>query len=69
MDDSAESFLPLSPRKGRGESVGSGKNVGRKRKAVLYCNPNAGLLEVATGMGLTGGNVDDDMDADNKKEP
>ena len=28
-----------------------------KRKAVLYCNPNAGLIEVATGMNLSGGNV------------
>ena len=27
------------------------------RKAVVYCNPNAGLIEVATGMGLAGGNV------------
>ena len=27
------------------------------RKAVLYCNPNAGLIEVATGMSLSGGNV------------
>jgi hypothetical protein len=25
--------------------------------AVLYCNPNAGLIEVVTGMSLTGGNV------------
>jgi hypothetical protein len=69
-DDSAESFLPLSPRKGRGEEIiGNGKNVGRKRKAVLYCNPNAGLVEVATGMGLTGGNVDDSIDDDDEKEP
>jgi hypothetical protein len=28
-----------------------------KREAVLYCNPNAGLIEVATGMSLSGGNV------------
>jgi hypothetical protein len=26
-------------------------------KAVLYCNPNAGLYEVATGMNLMSGNV------------
>lgn len=26
-------------------------------KAVMYCNPNAGLIEVATGMSLAGGNV------------
>ena len=38
------------------------------RRAVLYCNPNAGLVEVATGMGLTGGNVDEDKDEE-EKEP
>ena len=76
-----ESFLPLSPRKGRENSklltplssiVGSGgnNNVGKKRKAVLYCNPNAGLVEVATGMGLTGGNVvEDDGKDDEDREP
>jgi pimeloyl-ACP methyl ester carboxylesterase len=32
------------------------------RKAVLYCNPNAGLAEVATGMSLAGGNISDDQD-------
>jgi hypothetical protein len=30
------------------------------KKAVMYCNPNAGLIEVAAGMGLSGGNVDPD---------
>jgi len=30
---------------------------GRKRRAVMYCNPNAGLMEVASGMSLIGGNV------------
>ncbi|CAB9500052.1 whole genome shotgun sequence [Seminavis robusta] len=29
------------------------------RKAVMYCNPNAGLYEVATGMSLAGGNIGD----------
>jgi len=29
---------------------------GRNRKAVLYCNPNAGLIEVATGISLASGN-------------
>jgi hypothetical protein len=29
---------------------------GRNPKAVLYCNPNAGLIEVATGMSLGSGN-------------
>jgi hypothetical protein len=29
----------------------------RNPKAVLYCNPNAGLVELATGMSLSGGNV------------
>jgi hypothetical protein len=33
--------------------VGSSQNP----KAVLYCNPNAGLVEVAAGMSLMGGNV------------
>jgi hypothetical protein len=27
------------------------------RKAVIYCNPNAGLYEVATGFNLMGGNI------------
>ena len=31
-------------------------------KAVMYCNPNAGLIEVATGMSLAGGNVSTDVD-------
>jgi len=30
---------------------------GRNRRAVLYCNPNAGLIEVGTGMSMAGGNV------------
>lgn len=30
----------------------------RGTKAVLYCNPNAGLIEVAAGMSLAGGNID-----------
>lgn len=29
----------------------------RNLKAVLYCNPNAGLIEVLTGMSLIGGNI------------
>ena len=39
-----------------------------KRRAVLYCNPNAGLIEVATGMGLTGGNVAQDDDDDDSED-
>jgi hypothetical protein len=39
----------------RGHVVNSPRNP----KAVLYCNPNAGLIEVATGMSLVGGNVAD----------
>jgi hypothetical protein len=31
-------------------------------KAVMYCNPNAGLIEVATGMSLAGGNVASDAE-------
>jgi hypothetical protein len=34
----------------------------RNPKAVLYCNPNAGLIEVATGMSLAGGNVASDAE-------
>jgi len=29
----------------------------RNTRAVLYCNPNAGLIELAAGMSLLGGNV------------
>lgn len=36
------------------------KPLQRSTKAVLYCNPNAGLIEVATGMSLAGGNVEAD---------
>lgn len=74
-DEPNESFLPLSPRKGRDEVVPiveNGSRSSRKRKAVLYCNPNAGLFEVATGMGLTGGNVhdnDNNGDGNDNKEP
>jgi len=32
-------------------------NQSPNSKAVLYCNPNAGLIEVAAGMSLNGGNV------------
>lgn len=35
------------------------------KKAVLYCNPNAGLTECATGMSLIGGNVRNDCNPDN----
>jgi hypothetical protein len=34
----------------------------RNPKAVLYCNPNAGLIEVAAGMSLAGGNVASDAE-------
>ncbi len=35
-----------------------GNTSQRNSKAVLYCNPNAGLIEVAAGMSLAGGNVE-----------
>jgi len=38
---------------------------GRNGKAILYCNPNAGLSEVATGMSLSGGNIAPDDDSGN----
>ncbi|KAL7543574.1 hypothetical protein ACHAWF_007425, partial [Thalassiosira exigua] len=75
-EEPAESVLPLSPRKGRdgcGEAVVAGASEGgkrRRRRAVLYCNPNAGLAEVAAGMGLTGGNVGGDGSGDDEdREP
>ena len=40
----------------------TGSETQRNSKAVLYCNPNAGLIEVATGMSLAGGNVASDTD-------
>jgi hypothetical protein len=40
----------------------SGVSNSRNTKAVLYCNPNAGLIEVATGMSLAGGNIASDID-------
>jgi len=45
---------------GRGTVPATG-DVGNS-KAVVYCNPNAGLIEVATGMSLAGGNVASDID-------
>jgi len=33
------------------------KGVSNNKKALLYCNPNAGLIEVATGLNMVGGNV------------
>ena len=68
LDSSAESLLPLSPRKGREDGSDIIMNTSKKRRAVLYCNPNAGLVEVATGMGLTGGNVVEEEDEE-EKEP
>eukprot|EP00804_Cyclotella_cryptica_P024408 CCRYP_015867-RA/>CCRYP_015867-RA protein AED:0.16 eAED:0.18 QI:0/0/0.2/1/0.5/0.2/5/343/1127 len=62
-----ENCLPMSPRQGRDGGVVSlsSSGGGKGRKAVLYCNPNAGLAEVATGLGLIGGNVDQDKDDGN----
>mmetsp|Transcript_19796 Transcript_19796/g.56876 ORF Transcript_19796/g.56876 Transcript_19796/m.56876 type:complete len:1306 (+) Transcript_19796:127-4044(+) len=48
-------YLP-SPNNAN-DSCGGDSLSGDKRKAVLYCNPNAGLMEVASGMSLIGGNV------------
>jgi pimeloyl-ACP methyl ester carboxylesterase len=36
----------------------NGSSSRQGKRAVMYCNPNAGLIEVAAGMGLSGGNVD-----------
>ena len=35
----------------------NGVPIQGNKKAVLYCNPNAGLIEVAGGMSLVGGNL------------
>jgi len=82
-DQVAENFLSLSPCKGRDNTIMNtplsvptaseylrNNNVGkRKRKSVLYsCNPNMGLVEVVTGMGLTSGDVGGGND-DEDKEP
>ena len=64
--DSLQVQLPLSPRDGR-SPLKSGERSGRK--AVLYCNPNAGLSEVATGMGLTSGNIDEAGSVQEGKDP
>jgi len=58
--------IPLSPSDGRLLLPLKNTAEGNGRKAVLYCNPNAGLSEVATGMGLTSGNVDDAGNAQGK---
>ena len=56
-----ESIVPMSPRQGRDNgTVFTSGGAKKGRKAVLYCNPNAGLAEVATGLGLIGGNTDVD---------
>lgn len=44
-----------------------GSTLPRNHRAVLYCNPNAGLIEVATGMSLVGGNVPT-ADSDNSSQ-
>ena len=64
---------PLPPQRGRREGVaapgggGNGEVGGRIRMAGIYCNPNAGLFEVAMGMGLMGGNIaEEEKDGDKK---
>ena len=39
-------------------------NETKLEKVVLFCNPNAGLLEVATGLSLIHGNVVDSVDSE-----
>lgn len=39
-----------------------------RQKAILYCNPNAGFYEVATGMSLFGGNVGNDKNEESTSE-
>ncbi|KAL7508514.1 hypothetical protein ACHAXN_005842 [Cyclotella atomus] len=67
VSDSVESRMPMSPRQGRDHSIlpsSGGGGVKKGRHAVLYCNPNAGLAEVATGLGLIGGNTEAEKDDD-----
>ena len=40
----------------------SGVPIQGNSKAILYCNPNAGLIEVAAGLSLAGGNVASDAE-------
>lgn len=46
-------------------AVHAGASVHSNPRAVLYCNPNAGLIEVATGLSLAGGNTDNNVVNDN----
>lgn len=71
--DVVDNVIPLSPRKDRNENItsssGRADSIKKVKKAVLYCNPNAGLVEVATGMGLTGGNVHKIIGSDDDTGP
>ncbi len=64
----AEGFPLLSPRKGRGgeEMIGNGKRTSGRERGRPCCIAirMPGLVEVAAGMGLTGGIVDDGIDDD-----
>jgi hypothetical protein len=40
-----------------------GTPLARNPRAVMYCNPNAGLIEVATGLSLAGGNIASEDDS------
>ncbi len=46
------------PRGGRIDCLHIPSPNTNNRKAVVYCNPNAGLCEVATGLSLAGGNTE-----------
>jgi len=48
-------YIPATHR-AKSSSSSSGGNH-KIEKAVLYCNPNAGLAEIATGMSFMGGNT------------
>jgi len=51
------------PAVANASSISASRNGGSGNpKAVLYCNPNAGLIEVAAGMSLAGGNVASEID-------
>eukprot|EP00978_Attheya_sp_CCMP212_P001013 scaffold2089_cov55-Attheya_sp.AAC.3 len=49
--------LPASSSSSSDNNSNNNGSPRQIQKAVIYCNPNAGLIEVATGMSLIGGNV------------
>lgn len=66
---SSQFWIPCSNKGGRIDTLHIPSQQwdalkGRNRQAVLYCNPNAGLIEVATGMSLAAGNCSDSEESE-----